>query len=345
MSDFSERLKNLAQKLNISDFKKRVAEIEDQSADPNFWQDSPKAQKLMQELSDIQGKVKRFEELGARVDLFDLLPPLDQSSERIIIEKELKSLETDTFLNGRYDKNNAIFAIHAGQGGTEACDWVSILDRMYTRYFESKNFKYDKLDEVRGEEAGFKSISYEVSGRFAYGYLKGEVGVHRLVRLSPFNADNKRQTSFALVEVLPVIEESGEMDIKPEEIIFEAIRAHGPGGQNVNKVSSAVRLTHKPTGIMVRVDSQRFQHKNRETALEILRGKLFALEEAKRKGEESVLKGEYKVPGWGNQIRSYVLQPYKMVKDLRSGIETSQTEKVLDGELEEFIEAELRMQR
>ena len=343
MSDFLERLKSLSQKLNIIDLKKRISEIEDLSAEPDFWSNSPKAQKLMQELSEAKEQIKRFEELSARLDLLDLLNPLDQSSERLIIEKELKSLETDTYLNGKYDKSNAIFALHSGQGGTEACDWVSILDRMYTRFFESKNFKFDKLDEVRGEEAGFKSISYEVSGRFAYGYLKGEAGVHRLVRLSPFNAQNLRQTSFALVEVLPVISESAEIEIKSEDLIFEAVRAHGPGGQNVNKVSSAVRLIHKPSGIMVRVDSQRFQHKNRELAMEMLRGKLFALEEVRKKGEEKVMKGEYKVPGWGNQIRSYVLQPYKMIKDLRTGIETGNTQAVLDGELEEFIEAELRM--
>jgi len=343
MSDFLERLKSLSQKLNIIDLKKRISEIEDLSAEPDFWSNSPKAQKLMQELSEAKEQIKRFEELSARLDLLDLLNPLDQSSERLIIEKELKSLETDTYLNGKYDKSNAIFALHSGQGGTEACDWVSILDRMYTRFFESKNFKFDKLDEVRGEEAGFKSISYEVSGRFAYGYLKGEAGVHRLVRLSPFNAQNLRQTSFALVEVLPVISESAEIEIKSEDLIFEAVRAHGPGGQNVNKVSSAVRLIHKPSGIMVRVDSQRFQHKNRELAMEMLRGKLFALEEVRKKGEEKVMKGEYKVPGWGNQIRSYVLQPYKMIKDLRTGVETGNTQAVLDGELEEFIEAELRM--
>lgn len=344
MSNFSDRLKNLSEKLKIIDLKKRITEIEEQSADPNFWQDVKKAQEMMQEMSEGQVKIKRFEELEARVELFDQVSQSDQASEQRIIEKELKSLETDTFLSGKYDKCNAIFAIHSGQGGTEACDWVSMLDRMYQRFIEARSWRQEKLDEVRGEEAGYKTVSYEVSGRFAYGYLKGEAGVHRLVRISPFNAQNLRQTSFALVEVLPVIEESAEIEIKPEDLIFEAVRAHGPGGQNVNKVSSAVRLIHKPTGIMVRVDSQRFQHKNRELAMEMLRGKLFTLEEANRKGQESVLKGEYKIPGWGNQIRSYVLQPYKMVKDLRTGVETGNTESVLNGGLDEFIEAELRMQ-
>ena len=309
------------------------------------------------ELDAKKEEVKLWETFGEQIakiaEDHAFITTLGEGAEREQFEQELekrigeydrqfeRARRTKLF-SGKYDKSNAIFALHSGQGGTEACDWVAILDRMYTRFFESKKWKYDKLDEVRTEEAGFKSLSYEVSGRFAFGYLKGEAGVHRLVRLSPFNAQNLRQTSFALVEVLPVIEESAEIEIKSEDLIFEAVRAHGPGGQNVNKVSSAVRLIHKPSGIMVRVDSQRFQHKNRELAMEMLRGKLFVLEEAKRKGQESVLKGEYKVPGWGNQIRSYVLQPYKMVKDLRTGVETGNTEAVLNGELEEFMEAELR---
>lgn len=343
--EFSKRLQDLKEKLKIDSLRGRIADIEKQASEAEFWNDVRLAQELMQELSEGQAKIKRFEEVEVRVDLFDELEQSDKLEEEKIIEKELKVLETDTYLSGKYDKSSAIFALHAGQGGTEACDWVAILDRMYTRFFEGKGWKYEKLDDVRGEEAGFKSISYEVNGRFVYGYLKGEAGTHRLVRRSPFNAQGLRQTSFALVEVLPVIDETSDIVIKSEDLIFEAIRAHGPGGQNVNKVSSAVRLTHKPTGIMVRVDSERFQHKNKETALEMLRGKIFALEEAKRRGEESVLKGEYKIPGWGNQIRSYVLQPYKMVKDLRTEVETSNTEKVLDGGLDEFIEAELRMEK
>jgi len=333
MEDLKDRVQKLLEKLYIEGKRQQIRLLEAESTNPNFWQNHKEAARKMKYLADLQKEVGDIEELEELVE----------KSRYKEAELLLRRLETLLYLSGPYDQGPAILSIHAGQGGVEAMDWTQMLFRMYMRYFERKGFEREVIEESFGEEAGFKSIAVSVSGNYAYGYLKGEAGVHRLVRQSPFNADKLRQTSFALVEVLPEIQEAKEVELKENDLEWEFYRASSHGGQNVQKVSSAVRLKHKPTGIVVSAQGERYQAQNREYALKILRGKLWTLKEEERKKEEQKLKGEYKTPGWGNQIRSYVLHPYKMVKDLRTGFETSNTEAVLDGEIDGFVEEELQL--
>jgi len=330
--DFKSRIETLKKKIDVLGLQKRAGEIETEMGKPEFWQDQERARHLTQELSEIKKDLEELKKLDSYLTEQNFLA----------LEKILKSLELKTFLSGHYDKNNAILSIHAGQGGVEAMDWAEILQRMYLRFCERRNWEGDVVDFSPGEEAGVKSVIITVNGPYAYGYLKGEAGVHRLVRQSPFNADRLRQTSFAKVEVLPEIEETPEIKISENDLSWEFFRASSQGGQNVQKVSTACRLRHKPTGIVVTSQSQRYQEQNRKIALSLLRAKLWSLQKSQVKIEKEKLKGEVKIAGWGNQIRSYVLHPYKMVKDLRTKTETSEVEKVLDGEIDNFVEAELK---
>lgn len=332
MPTMLEQLNELKEKFKLEEKDKEIKKLEEESGKPEFWQNREEATKKMQRLVLLQ---KEIEEIG----FMEL--SLEEGDEQSF-QSALEKFSLKLYLSQKYDQNDAILALHAGQGGTEAMDWVSMLYRMYSRYIENRGWKYEVVDETMGEEAGIKSITLIVKGYNAYGYLKSEAGVHRLVRQSPFNADKLRQTSFALAEVWPVIEDDIEIEIKPEDIEFEAFRSSGKGGQNVNKVSTAVRIKHKPTGIIVTSQTQRYQIQNRENAMKLLKSKLWELKQAELLKQERQLKGAYKKPGWGNQIRSYVLHPYHMVKDLRTGYEESNTDSVLNGEIDRFIESYLK---
>jgi len=332
MEDLKKRIEKIKQKLNLEDLRRQVRQVEALSTQPEFWQDQQRATEEMKRMAFLQKQIEKIEEL-------ENLLTQEEITE---LEKKLKELELTTFLGGKYDFLPAIFSIHAGQGGTEAMDWAEMLKRMYMRYFEKKGWDYELIDENPGEEAGIKSVTFKVDAPYAYGYLKHEAGTHRLVRQSPFNADRLRQTSFALIEVLPQLRSEDEIEINQDDLEWEFFRASSQGGQNVQKVSTAVRLRHKSTGIVVTSQSQRYQEQNRKLALALLQAKLWALRQTQAKQEEEKLKGGRTKASWGTQIRSYVLHPYKMVKDLRTGWESTNPQAVLDGELDEFIEAEIR---
>lgn len=332
MEDLRERAQIVLEKLNIEEKRRRFREIEANSSNPDFWKDNQAATRQMQELSSLQKEIESYEKIQRLI-----------SEEKYNeLEEPLRTIEVYLYLSGPYDKANAIISIHAGQGGVDAMDWAQMLSRMYQRYFERKEFRCEIIDTALGEEAGIKSIDYLVEGEYAYGYLKNESGTHRLVRLSPFNANNLRQTSFALVEVLPQTDDDTTLKISEDDLEWDFYRASSHGGQNVQKVSSAVRLKHKPSGIIVTCQTERYQNQNREYALKMLKAKLLAKAEEERLEDERKLKGDYKPASWGNQIRNYVLHPYQMVKDVRTQVETGNTEAVLDGDIDIFVEAELK---
>ena len=330
---------------------KEIARLEKQSAQPDFWLDQAKAQSIMRRLAEQKKLVQSWREVEKKVaDIAELISLAQEDtslwteiqSEIGGVASRLDELELETAFTGEYDARSAILALHAGAGGIESQDWAEMLLRMYLRWAERRGYKAEILDISPGEEAGIKSAVIEVSGNYACGYLKSEHGVHRLVRLSPFDADHARHTSFVLVEVMPEAEADVDVKIESDDLRVDAFRSSGPGGQHMQKTSSAVRLTHLPTGLVVTCQSERSQHQNKEIALKILQSRLLELELAKRAEERARLKGKRITAGWGNQIRSYVLHPYKMVKDHRTNYQTSDTDAVLDGELDDLIIAYLR---
>ena len=341
---------------DISNKEKRIKELEDITNTPNFWNDQKNVDKIMNELNNLKEIVHNNKELKSEVEsdleTIDILElEMDENIKNDLINKldllkeKISSMELYTLLNEPYDKNNCILELHSGAGGTEACDWTNMLYRMYLRYLEKNNFKYEVISYLEGEETGIKSVSLSVEGLYAYGYLKCEKGVHRLVRLSPFDANNKRHTSFASVDVIPEFSEVEDINIDEKDLKIDVYRSSGAGGQHVNTTDSAVRITHLPTKIVVSCQNQRSQIQNREEAMRMLKSKLKVLEIEKQNKELMEVKGENLNIEFGSQIRSYVMHPYSMVKDHRTNYETSNVTKVLDGDLEPFIESYLKYRK
>ena len=338
---------------DLADKERQIDKLEQVATAPDFWDDPGTAQAAMQDLSNLKAEVDRWRMLHKRAaDALELLELAEADEDQALgaeieaeateIGTELGRLEFVLLLSGPHDHDPAILALHAGAGGTDAQDFTQMLMRMYLRWAEQQGFKTEILDAVRGQEAGFKSVTIGVTGPYAYGYLKAERGVHRLVRLSPFDEAHRRHTSFVLVEGMPELADDIEIEIQPDDLKIDVFKASGAGGQHVQKNATAVRITHLPSGIIVTCQNERSQTQNKDVALKILRGKLYDLEQQRIEEEQARLKGQHVSAGWGNQIRSYVLHPYHMIKDLRTGYETGNTVAVLDGDIQGFIEAYLQ---
>ena len=339
---------------NPDKMKSELSELQKEQEDPEFWSDMNKAQKVNRRAKHLEVTLHRYETLRKRCDdAFDLMDMLmaeedDEMGQELVEEVDdladkAEELHIDALLSGQYDANNAIVSIHAGAGGTEAQDWAQMLYRMYNYYCEKKGWKTTVLDLLDGDEAGIKSVTFRIEGDYVYGYMKAEKGVHRLVRISPFDAASRRHTSFTSVDVMPELEDDGDIEIRPEELRVDTYRSSGAGGQHVNKTESAIRITHLPTGIVVSCQNERSQIQNRETAMRMLRSKLAELHEREQMEKLAEIQGDLKKIEWGSQIRSYVFHPYQMVKDHRTGVETGNIEKVMNGDLEEFVRAYLIM--
>ena len=350
---YETSLQEVRASLDLENKQKRIEELEMEMEAPGFWDDPDKSNLKMKELKNMKDTVELCDKLSTQYeDILTLIEMgYEENDESMVAEirgeldefiAELEELRIGTLLSGEYDKNNAILKLNAGAGGTESCDWAGMLYRMYTRWAERKGFAIDVLDYLDGDEAGIKSVTFQVNGINAYGYLKSEKGVHRLVRISPFNAQGKRQTSFVSLDVMPDIEEDLDVEIDEKDLRIDTYRSSGAGGQHINKTSSAIRITHIPTGTVVQCQNERSQFQNKDKAMQMLKAKLYLLKQEANVEKLSDIRGEVKEIGWGNQIRSYVLQPYKMVKDLRTDVETGNADAVLDGSLDMFINGYLK---
>ncbi len=333
---------------DLINVKIRIETIENEMAREDFWDDPTNSQEEMKTLKGLKDKVKAYEEIVEAYDDVQTMITLaeEEDDESLIAEiktmadkfiQQYEALRIDTLLSEPYDRNNAILSLHAGAGGTESCDWVSMLYRMYLKWADKKDYKTEVLDYLDGEEAGIKSVTFQISGENAYGYLKAEKGVHRLVRISPFDSSGRRHTSFASCDVIPELDDSIELDIPDDELRVDTYRASGAGGQHINKTDSAIRITHIPTNTVVQCQNERSQHKNKDKAMSMLKAKLLELKQIEQQEEMKEIRGEIKEIGWGSQIRSYVMHPYNMVKDHRTNVETGNVSAVMDGDLDPFI--------
>ncbi|WP_338085184.1 peptide chain release factor 2 [Fusobacterium canifelinum] len=350
--EMKEKTENIRRSLDLEKRKSTIKELEKLTFEDNFWSDKRKSSEIIKNMNFEKNIVSRYEKLATEIDdeevLIDFIESGEISFESELSEKhkilktDIEEFEINLLLDGEYDMNNAIVTIHSGAGGTEACDWANMLYRMYLRWCNLKNYKVSELDFMEGDSVGVKSVTFLVEGINAYGYLKSEKGVHRLVRISPFDANKKRHTSFASVEVVPEVDENVEVEINPADIRIDTYRASGAGGQHVNMTDSAVRITHFPSGIVVTCQKERSQLSNRETAMKMLKSKLLELELKKKEEEMKKIQGEQSDIGWGNQIRSYVFQPYALVKDHRTNTEVGNVKAIMDGSIDDFINSYLR---